>query len=171
MARLIRGSEPARADALVPITKELGRLDAWSFWIVPGDDHVVVAGTTGIFLVVPEAGEGIVEADGRRVQVGGRPVRVRPVRAAARRLRSQLGTGAVGARIEPILCLTRATAGGPRDVGGVRIVPVRGLAADIARRDKVLPVTRAQRVARTLGMTVAGDHKRHAAVLRRRSPD
>ena len=168
MARLIRSSERAGADALAPITKQLGRLDAWSFWIVPDEDHVVVAGTTGIFLVVPETREGFVEVDGRRVQVGGRDVRVRPVRAAARRLRSRLGTAAVGADIQPILCLTRATAGGPRDVGGVRIVPVAGLAADIARREQALPVARAQRVVRTLGMTVAGDHKRLAAGLRRR---
>ena len=51
---------------------------------------------------------------------------------------------------------------------GVRIVAVEALAADIARREQALPTARAQRVVRTLGMTVAGDQKRLAAALRRR---
>jgi len=169
MSRLLRVSERARADALAQVTRELGRLDAWSFWSVPGTDHVVVAGTTGVFLVVPEIRDGFLSVEGRHVTVDGAHVRLRPIRAAARRLRNKLGTGAVGVAIEPMLCLTRATAGAPRTVQDVRIVPISGLAADIARREKVLPPVRAQRVVRTLGMTVAGDQRRHAAVLRRRA--
>ena len=114
MARLMRGSERAGVEALVRITKEVGRLDAWSFWSVPA---VVAAGTTGVFLVVPESREGLLEVEGRSVRVGGRKARLRPVRVAAKRLRNRLGSGAVGADIEPVLCLTHATAGGPRTVG------------------------------------------------------
>ena len=168
MPRLVLASERACADALARIMKEIGRLDAWSFWSVPAQDHVVVAGTTGVFLVAPEVREGHLEVEGRRVTVGGQEVRLRPMRAAARRLRNRLGSGGIGADIEPVLCLTRAVAGGPRTVQGVRVVPVEALAADIARRPQVLPTARAQRVVRTLGMTVAGDQKRLAAVLRHR---
>jgi hypothetical protein len=167
--RLLRASERECADALARITKELGRLDAWSFWSVPRMDHVVVAGTTGVFLIVPEIREGLLEVDGRGLVIGGEDIRLRPIRTAAKRLRNELGSGAVGAEIEPVLCLIRATTGAPRAVQGVRIAPIGTLAADIARREKVLPPVRAQRVVRTLGMTVAGDQRRHAAALRRRA--
>ena len=166
---MVRASERACADALARIMKELGRLDAWSFWSVPDVDHVVVAGTTGVFLVAPEIRTGPLEIDGRHVRVGGREVRLRPLRTAAKRLRNRLGSGAVGARIEPVLCVIHATAGAPLTVQGVRIVPVAVLAADLARREKALPTARAQSVARTLGMTVAGDQRRPAGVLRRRA--
>ena len=168
MAPLVRASERACADALARIMKEIGRLDAWSFWSVPAQDHVVVAGTTGVFLVAPEVRQGHLEVEGRRVTVSGQEVRLRPIRSATRRLRNHLGSAAVGADIQPVLCLTRAVTGGPRTVQGVRIVAVEALAADIARREQALPTARAQRVVRTLGMTVAGDHKRLAAALRRR---
>jgi hypothetical protein len=169
MSRLLRASEPARAEAMARITKETGRLDAWSFWSVPAVDHVVVAGTTGVFLIVPDIHEGFLEGEGRRVRIGGERVRLRPVRVAAARLRDRLGSGAVGVDLVPILCLTRAKAGAPRTVQGVRIVPIDMLASDIARREKVLQPVRAQRVVRTLGMSVAGDQRRHAAVLGRQA--
>jgi hypothetical protein len=151
------------------ITNETGRLDAWSFWSVPGVDHVVVAGTTGVFLIVPDVREGFLEGEGRRVRVGGERVRLRPLHAATAQLRDRLGSGAVGVDLVPILCLTRATAGAPKTVQGVRIVTIDMLAADIARREKVLQPVRAQRVVRTLGMSVAGDQRRHAAVLGRQT--
>jgi hypothetical protein len=169
MPPLVRASDRTIAEALARITRETGRLDAWSFWTVPGDDHVVVAGTTGVFLVVPEVHDGLLDVSGRRVRVGGDNVPLRPLRAAVRRLRNRLGTGAVGVEIEPVLCLVRATAGAPLSVRGVRVVPLGSLAVDVARRDKVLSPSRAQRVVRTLGMTVAGDQRRLAAVLRNRA--
>jgi hypothetical protein len=85
MTPLVHASEQARADGLARITKEIGRLDAWSFWAVPADDHVVVAGTTGVFLVVPEVRPGALEVQGRRVRVGGKDVRLRPRSPGARR--------------------------------------------------------------------------------------
>jgi hypothetical protein len=170
MPRLVRAPDRTIAQAIARITRETARLDAWSFWTVPADDHVVVAGTTGVFLIVPEIHDGMLDVAGRRVRVGGRSVALRPLRAAVRRLHNRLGTGAVGVEIEPVLCLVQATAGAPLTVRGVRVVPVGSLASDLARREKVLPPTRAQRVVRNLGMTVAGDHRRLAAVLRGR-PD
>jgi hypothetical protein len=94
-------------------------------------------------------------------------LRLRPLRGAAKRLGTMLSGGSVFISPEPVLCLTRAVAGGPRTVHGVRLVTVEDLAADVARREKVLPPTRAQRAARLLGMTIAGDHKRHATIVRR----
>jgi hypothetical protein len=35
------------------------------------------------------------------------------------------------------------------------------IAADISKRPEGLPISRAQRAARVLGMQLAGDHKRH----------
>lgn len=169
MSQLVRASEPARAEAVARVTRETGRLDAWSFWSVPATDHVVVAGTTGVFLVVPDIHEGFLEVTGRRVRIGGERIRLRPFRTATARLRDRLGSGAVGVDLEPVLCLTQAAAGAPRTVQGVRIVTVDGLAADIARREKVMQPVRAQRVVRMLGMTVAGDQRRHAAVLGRQT--
>ena len=163
--RLGAGRPPS--DAIARVARELARLDPWTFWTVPRDDHLVVSGTTGVFLVVPEASEGYLEVEGRRVLVGGRAVNLRPLRAAAKRLGALLSGGSVFISPEPVLCLTRAVAGGPRTVRGVRVVMLDGLAADVARREKVLAPTRAQRAARLLGMTIAGDHKRHAAVVRR----
>ncbi len=167
MPQLLRASERDVAGALARITKATGRLDAWSFWSVPSHDHVVVAGTTGVFLILPDVHEGFLEVQGRRVRIGGDRIRLRPLRTAAARLRDRLGSGTVGANLEPVLCLTRAKAGAPRTVQGVRIVTADALAADLANREKVLQPVRAQRVVRTLGMTVAGDQRRHAAVLGR----
>ena len=168
MPPLVRASERELTDAVAEIVRQTGRLDAWSFWTVPYADHVVVAGTTGVFLIVPDLHEGTLEVAGRRPRIGGRDVRLRPVRSAVRSLRNRLGTGAVGVEIEPVLCLTRATAGAPLTVQGVRLAPLPALATDVARRERVLPPTRAQRVVRLLGMTVAGDQRRHTAPIRRR---
>jgi hypothetical protein len=165
MPQLRRASEPDRAAAIARITKATARLDAWSFWSVPSPEQVVVAGTTGVFLIVPDIHDGFLETKGRRVRIGGARVRLRPVRAATARLRDRLGSGAVGVNIEPVLCLTRAGAGAPRTVQGVRIVTVDMLAADIVKREKVLQPVRAQRVVRLLGMSVAGDQRRHASIL------
>lgn len=169
MRQLVRTSESERAQAVARLVKETGRLDAWSFWSVPAADHVVVAGTTGVFLVVPDIHEGYLEATGRRVRIGPERIRLGPFRTATARLRDRLGSGAVGVDIQPVLCLTRAAAGAPRTVQGVRIVTLDGLAADIARREKVMQPVRAQGVVRMLGMTVAGDQRRHAAVLGRQA--
>jgi hypothetical protein len=169
MPRLLRASEPDRAAALARVTKETGRLDAWSYWSVPGHDHVVVAGVTGVFLIVPDIHDGFLEAEGRRVRIGGDRIRLRPVRAATAQLRNRLGTGVVGVELQPVLCLTRATAGSPKSVQGVRIVTAERLAADIVGREKVMQPVRAQRVVRALGMSLAGDQRRHAAVLGRQT--
>jgi hypothetical protein len=169
MPQLVRASDRVVTDALARIVRETNHLDALSFWTVPAADHVVVAGTTGVFLVVPEIREGLLEVDGRRVRLGGRDVRLRPLRAAARRLRNRLGTGSVGADIEPVLCVLAGRAGAPLTVRGVRILPVEALASDLARRETILPPTRAHRVVRTLGMVVAGDERRHSAILRTRA--
>lgn len=162
-------SEPDRGEAIARIVKATGRLDAWSFWSVPSADDVVVAGTTGVFLVVPDIHEGYMEVSGRRVRIGGERIRLRSLRTATSRLRDRLGPVVAGVDLEPVLCLTRATAGAPRTVRGVRIVTLAGLAADLARREKVMQPARAQRVVRTLGMTVAGDQRRHPAVLGRQA--
>ena len=158
--------DPPPSDAIARVARELARLDPWTFWTVPRDDHLVVTGTTGVFLVVPEVAEGHLEVDGRRVLVGGRALKLRPLRAAAKQLGALLSGGSVFISPEPVLCLTRAVAGGPRTVRGVRVVTVEGLAADVARREKVLAPTRAQRAARLLGMTIAGDDKRNITVVR-----
>jgi len=161
------GTGPARPEAMARVAKELARLDPWTFWTVPFDDHLVVAGTTGVFLVVPEDAEGSLAVTGRRARVGGRPLRLRRLRAAAKGLGTRLSGGSVFATPLPVVCLTRAVTGAPRSIHGVCLVAVDQLAASIVGRERVLPPTRAQRAARLLGMTIAGDHRRHATVVRR----
>jgi hypothetical protein len=62
-----------------------------------------------------------------------------------------------------VLVLTMATAGSPRTVRGVRILQIAEVARDLTNRSRTMPVSRAQRAARTLGLELAGDKKRHFA--------
>ena len=62
------------------------------------------------------------------------------------------------------MCLTEAVAGAPTTSKGVTILHLRDLVSHISSRPRVLEHGRAQRGARALGMTIAGDHKRHFTV-------
>jgi hypothetical protein len=157
--------DPAR-HALTALTTTLGGLDPVSFWTVPVGDRstgdVVVAGVTGVFLIAAFDRAGVLSVDRGKPRVDGRPIPgLRGLKKDARRLASTLTAAQVFADVEAIVCLTRATVGAPRTVAGVRIVGVDGIAKDLTQRPTRVQHARAQRVARALGMQIAGDQRRH----------
>ncbi len=165
--RIHRGRPPedvASGEARALLAKELGRLDPYSFWVVPtqpdqpGD--LIVAGTTGVFLIAACGREGHLRP-GRRPTVGDSAIRVRPVRAAAKRLGERLSRASVFVPVEPVVVVTHATAGAPISVSGVRFVHARDVVRDLTGRTGALSRSRAQRAARVLGMELAGDKARH----------
>ncbi len=153
-------------DALADLTSAVGTLDPVSFWTVPAaaasSGDLVIAGVTGVFLVAAYDREGVLTVDRGKPRVDGRPVPgLRGLRKDAKRLGSTLSAAHVFADVEAVVCLTRATVGAPRTTAGVRIVGLSDLTKDLTRRPNRLQHARAQRVARALGMQIAGDQRRH----------
>lgn len=145
------------------IAAQLERLDPYTFWILPRDGAAdfVVVGTTGAFLIAAVPMLGTADVHRGRLQVDGAPLSgVRRLRAEAKRLQLTLSEVTVPVRVEPVFCLTHATAGAPRSDRGVRVVHRRDLAKDMADRPHILPRLRAQRGARALGMHLDGDERR-----------
>ena len=156
--------DAASGEARALLAKELARLDAYSFWVVPTEPDLpgdlIVAGTTGVFLIAACGREGHLQP-GRRPTVGDVAVPVRPLRTAAKRLGGRLSQAAVYASVEPLVVVTHASAGPPTSVSGVRFLHVRDLVRDLTGRTGALSRGRAQRAARVLGMELAGDRSRH----------
>ena len=157
MARLGPGDPDRRIDDSGRVSRELKRLDPWTYWVVPAPAEefgdFVVLGTTGAFLVAAVGTEGYAETTGRSLKISGRKVGgMSSLRRSARRIRGRLASAAVFAEVEPVACLTRAPAGAPRTVGGVRAVPVSELIRDLTERPKVLLPNRARRGAESLGL-------------------
>lgn len=134
---------------------ELARLDPWSFWTVALEDEgadYAVLGRTGAFAIALVGLEGHAEPSRRGLRIGGVALGgSREVARAARRLHGRLLEASAFAHVEPILCLTRAVAGGPRTVRGARVVRLADLAAEIAGRAHAMDPSTARRAAETLG--------------------
>lgn len=150
------------------VARVLGRLDAYSFFVVPGHEweaDFAVVGTTGAFLVRVCDLVGVARVDARRPTIGDSAVPgLRRLRSGAKRLTVKLGDAAMLASTVPIVCLTRAVAGPAVEGAGVRFVRVDDLARDISARPAVQSHTRAQSAVRALGVRVAGDQRRHFTV-------
>ncbi len=150
------------------VARELRRLDAYSFFVLPAQEwhaDFAVLGTTGAFLIAVCDLPGVAHIGGRRPTVGDSHVsNLRKLRAGARSLSGRLVNGAMFASIEPVMCLTEAIAGPPAEAAGVRFVKVSDIARDISARPGVQSHTRAQAAARVLGVTVAGDQGRHFTI-------
>jgi hypothetical protein len=154
-----RASPAATAEDRARIARELLRLDPWSYWAVElegdaGASHAVL-GTTGAFVLGPCPLEGYLVAEGRGLTIGAERVGgFRELRAAAKTLRGNLTTiGSVSTDVEPILVLTRAIAGAPREHGGVHVVRPEDVAPTITgRRERdVLDPSTSQRLAGRIG--------------------
>jgi hypothetical protein len=153
-------------DPLAALTVAVGSLDPVSYWTVPAGNassgDLVIAGVTGVFLIAAYDRDGALTVDRGRPRVDGKAIPgLRGLRKDARKLAGTLTEAQVFADVEPVVCLTRATVGAPRTIGGVRVVGLNGLTKDLTARPTRVQHARAQRVARALGMQIAGDQRRH----------
>ncbi len=153
-------------EALAKVSGALRKLDAFSFWVLPspepGPGDLIVAGTTGIFLVATCGMQGALTFGPTGGIVGGKNVpALRGLKRATKALQVRVSDAAVYVQIEPVVCLTDAVTGAPHSFRGVRYVHVKDLARDLGGRPARLERGRAQRAARALGMSIAGDDQRH----------
>ena len=162
-------NDPAHLESLARLSKGLKRLDPYSFWILPAgalssSGDLIVAGSTGIFLMAAWPAPGAFSVSRGRPMMDGRAIPgVRALRSDAKRLSAKLSASAVSASVEPVICLTHGVAGMPRDVKGVHVVSLDDLTKDLASRPRILERSRVERAARVLGVQIAGDGKRHFA--------
>lgn len=138
------------------------RLDPWTFWFaLPPDDgfgDAVVVGITGAFLIEVNDAAGYLSVSGARASVDGtRLRRVLHARRAARKLKYWFRSKNVFVDVEPIVCLTHATAAGPRKIRGVNIVAREHLSTVIAAREQAIAPLHAKKAARALGVDPEGD--------------
>jgi hypothetical protein len=160
-------TELAHLEGLARLSKELGRLDAHTFWTVPAGSlatagDLIVAGSTGIFLLAVWPASGAFAVHRGRPLVGEEPIPgLRDLRSDARHLSAKLSASSVVQPVEPIVCLTHGVAGMPRDVKGVHVVTLSELIKDLVSRPRALEQMRVQRAARVLGVQIAGDVNRH----------
>jgi hypothetical protein len=162
-------TDPAHLEGVARLSKELGRLDPYSFWIVPAGSHssagdLIVAGATGLFLMAAWPAPGAFSLSRGRPMVGDTPIPgVRRLRSDAKGLSALLAAASVSTRVDPVICLTHGVAGMPRDVKGIHIVALGDMIRDLTSRPRVMEPTRVQRAARVLGVQLAGDRRRHFA--------
>lgn len=158
---LFRAASAPDPDDVALLGRQLRKLDPWAFWPVELDPGVgasfAVLGVTGAFVAAPCGLEGYLVAEGRRLVVDGRRVGgFRDVKRAARFVHGKLlGIGASTSSVVPILVLTRARAGAPRDHAGVRVLRPEDLVPAITTREHVLDPSTAQRLANRLSLRPA----------------
>ena len=156
-------------SGVAEISSELGRLDAFSYWVVPAGSlsragDLIVAGTTGVFLIAAWPAPGAFSISRGRPVVDDEPIPgVRALRSDAKRLSARLAASSVFGSVEPVICLTVASMGMPRTVKGVRMLSIGNLVKDVTARPRVMEQIRVQRAARVLGVQIPGDQKRHFA--------
>lgn len=158
-------SSEAVGEGRARVASALRTLDPFSFWVMPSPDarvdDLIVAGTTGIFLVMASPLSGVLHFGVTGAVIGTQKVAdVGGLKRRAKALQAKLGGAAVYEGVEPVVCLTHALTDS-RTVRGVRYVPVKDLAKDLSGRSATVPRGRAQRAARALGMHIAGDEHRH----------
>ena len=164
-----KNNDPAHLEGLARLSKELGRLDPYSFWVLPAGSlsttaDLIVAGATGLFLLAVWPAPGAFSVSRGRPMVGDEPIPgVRALRSDAKALSAKLSAASVSGSFEPVICLTHGVAGMPRDVKGVHVVALSDLLKDLVTRPRILEHSRVERAARVLGVQIAGDRKRHFA--------
>jgi hypothetical protein len=124
------------------VSRELSRLDPFSFFVLPGGghgvDHIVV-GATGTFAITV----------GFRSLEDGCRGETRKARRGAKRVRRAAGTAAVHSRVQPLVCLPGRSFEA-KNVRGVRVIPWGSLLMEIAGRSRTLTRHQAQRIAESL---------------------
>ncbi len=157
-----RRPPPAAPEDTLRLARELLKLDPWAYWpveleAVPGASHAVL-GATGAFVAAPCPLEGYLVAEGRKLLIDGRGIQgFREIRRAAKVVRGKLlSIGAGTSDVVPIIVLTRAMAGAPREHDGVLVLRPEDVVRTITRRDRVLDPTTAERLAGRLGRVLRG---------------
>jgi hypothetical protein len=159
---LRRSAASVPPEDVARLARELLKLDPWAFWTVslePGAGaSFAVLGVTGAFVAGPCALDGYLVAEGKRLVVDGVEVGgFRELRRAAKDLRGNLlGAGAATEDVIPLMVLTRARAGAPREHAGVRVLRPEDVVPAITGRDRVLDPSTAERLARRLGAVLGG---------------
>jgi hypothetical protein len=159
---LRRSAASAPPEDVARLGRELLKLDPWAFWAVRLEPEAgasfAVLGVTGAFVAAPCPLEGYLVAEGRRLVVDGVEVGgFRELRRAAKSLRgSLLGAGAATEDVTPVMVLTRARAGAPREHAGVHVLRPEDVIPAITGRDRVLDPSTAERLARRLGAVLGG---------------
>jgi hypothetical protein len=159
---LRRSAAGAPPEDIARLGRELLKLDPWAFWTVqlqPGSGaSFAVLGVTGAFVAAPCPLDGYLVAEGRRLVVDGVEIGgFRELRRAAKSLHgSLLAAGAATSDVTPIMVLTRARAGAPREHAGVQVLRPEDVVPAITGRDRVLDPTTAERLARRLGPVLGG---------------
>jgi hypothetical protein len=162
-------NDPAHLEGVARLSKELGRLDPFTFWVLPSGSlssvsDLILAGATGLFLIAAWPAPGAFSVSRGRPMVDDQAIPgVRALRSDAKRLSAKLSASSVSAAVEPVICLTHGVVGMPRDVKGVHVVALGDLTKDLATRPRILEQSRVERAARVLGVQIAGDRKRHFA--------
>jgi hypothetical protein len=157
-----RSTPAAGPEDVAALRRVLLRLDPWAFWPVElapeGGASFAVLGVTGAFAVAACPLEGYLVVEGRQFLVDGRAVGgFRDVKRAARALRGRLmRIGSANADVTPVIVLTRASAGAPRERGRVRVLRLEDVVPVLTRREHVLDPSTAERLARQLGTVIAG---------------
>jgi hypothetical protein len=152
----------APPEDVARLGRELLKLDPWAFWTVqlePGASaSFAVLGVTGAFVAAPCALDGYLVAEGRKLVVDGVEVGgFRELRRAAKSLHgSLLGAGASTADVTPVMMLTRARAGAPREHAGVQVLRPEDVIPAITGRERILDPSTAERLARRLGTVLGG---------------
>ena len=142
---LTRRSAPSGPTlATSSVSRELTRLDPFSFFVISGRsygvEHVVV-GTTGTFAIA--VGSSSVDGGGYRSAAG-------RAKRGVRRVRQGAGPAAVHTSMQALVCLPGRQFE-PRTVRGARVIPWGSLVAEIAGRQRSVTQNQAQRIAANLG--------------------
>jgi len=143
LARQMRRQAPGPDGVAAGVSRELTRLDPFTFKVLPGDrygaEHVVV-GATGTFVIV--AGHASIDGQLARDVAG--------ARRAANRVRRSAGSTAVHTSVHALLCLPGRQFP-PRTRRGVRIIPWGSVVSEVADRSRSVTLHQSKRVAERLG--------------------
>jgi len=166
---MFRRTGPSAApEDVALLARVLLRLDPWAFWSVELEPAAgasfAVLGVTGAFVAAPCGLPGYLVAEGGRLLVDGREIGgFRELKRAARVLRGKLlSAGASVTETVPVIVLTRAVAGAPRERAGVRVLRPEDVVPAITGRERVLDPSTAERLARRLGRVLTGPVQRPA---------
>jgi len=125
------------------VSRELSRLDPFSFFVIPGHeyglDHVVV-GTTGAYAI--RVGRDTVDGRYRKD--------IAHAKRGAVRVRRGAGQAAIHTKVQPVVCLPGRQFA-PTTRRGVRVIPWGRLVPEIAERSRTVLPNQARRFAEALG--------------------